>query len=1341
MTATTETTFSLIRGQHRPDLIRTETLADILEATANTLTTQTALIFGEQTVSYQELNQRADYIAHELITKGVKAGDIVGLWLARGIDLLVAQAGITKAGAAWLPFDTDTPVERIAVCLADANAVGIISSREWQEQLVALSCPVWPAQQLMQHKEGVLHRRTGVLPSHPAYVIYTSGSTGKPKGIMINHGSICHFLRSENSVLGVNQHDKVYQGFSVAFDMSFEEIWISYLVGATLWLAPRHLVSDPDALPITLKEQQITVLHAVPTLLALFADDVPNLRIINLGGEACPESLVTRWALPHHQLFNTYGPTEATVSASLAQLQQGHAVTIGTPLPNYGLLVIDETFNLLPVGAMGELCIFGVGVAEGYVGRADLTAEKFCHNPWAEYPHEARLYRTGDLARLDEFGQIHCLGRTDDQVKIRGFRVELGEIEALLCTQESVGTAAVVLRQEDGIEQLIAFIVADNEANAMAMSLERATLRQALRAKLPPYMIPSHIEVLPHMPRLLSGKIDRHALRKQPLTATTEQAQADEPQNPEETVLFAILSQLFPNVPIQLKADFFDDLGGHSLLVARLISRLRAFPEYCHLTINDIYQRRRVGAIAARMQEENRKVPDATPPWQAAAMPTQTLRHHLCGLAQSIVLPLLIGLHILQWLAPFFVYHYLTGSPGDSLSVAIFAALCVFLFTQFMGFIGSIVGKRLLMSGIGAGRYPLWGVTYFRWWLADRLSDIAPTHLLSGSSLYSWYLRGMGAKVGSDVIIGSISVRMPTLLSIGDGVSIGSSVNLENARIERGWLVLGTIDLAEESYVGSYAILEENTRIEAYGRLQGLSALAHGQTIGERQIWDGSPAKAIGMFDPDSVTDRLPVSSARRVGELLLFITGIMMVSCLFFIPVFPTFIMVDWLDVNWISPLLIADGIVPTAIRYFILAIPASAVMVVLTVLLSVAIRWTVLPRLKAGVSSVHSKTYYRKWFANHIQESSLHVLHGIYATIYAPWWYRMLGAKIGKGTEISTAMGVVPDMLTLGDGCFVADAVMLGDEEISGGWMTLKPTVVGNRSFIGNGAYVPDGTKLPDGVLIGVQSKVDEDTPLQANETWFGSPPIRLPAREVMTGFTEALTFHPSVWRWLARGAIEALRIVLPLALTIGVGYMIVLHVFDLLDTKGWLAGFLMLVWSGLLYGMGCFVFIATLKWLLIGRYRLRAVPMWTLFVWLSEAVTSLYESIAVPNFLNHLRGTPLLPMMMRLLGVKIGRQVYLDTTYITEFDCVAIGDYSELNGFCGPQTHLFEDRIMKIGQVSIGSQVTISARSIILYNSEIGDDVWLGPLTLIMKGEQIPAGSAWTGSPATPWSPTIS
>ena len=244
-------------------------------------------------------------------------------------------------------------------------------------------------------RHATLHHK----PTDPAYAIYTSGSTGQPKGIVVNHRSICHFLRSENEVLGIREDDVVYQGFSVAFDMSFEEIWISYLVGATLWIAPPDCVADPEQIAAAVARQRISVIHAVPTLMGLVDDPLASVRLINLGGEACPEALVERLARPGRKIFNTYGPTEATVSASLAQLQPGQAVTIGEPLPNYGLLIVDAELRPLPAGETGEICIFGPGVAVGYLGQPELTAQRFVANPLATGADDARMYRTGDLGR------------------------------------------------------------------------------------------------------------------------------------------------------------------------------------------------------------------------------------------------------------------------------------------------------------------------------------------------------------------------------------------------------------------------------------------------------------------------------------------------------------------------------------------------------------------------------------------------------------------------------------------------------------------------------------------------------------------------------------------------------------------------------------------------------------------------------------------------------------------------------------------------------------------------------------------------------------------------------
>ncbi|GAA5176160.1 non-ribosomal peptide synthetase [Niveibacterium umoris] len=1320
----------ILQGPLRPELIRDEILADLFEASARRAPDQIALIHGERSLSYAELDALADRAASRLIEAGVRPGQIVGLWLPRGIDLLVMQLAIAKTGAAWLPTDADTPVDRVAVCLDDAAAPGLVTCEAFVPQLAAIGRSVWTAEALLADTGAPLRRREGARPDQPAYVIYTSGSTGKPKGIAINQGSICHFLRSENAVLGIRADDKVYQGFSVAFDMSFEEIWISYLVGATLWIAPKEIAADPDVLPQALAENGITALHAVPTLLALFAQDVPHLRLINLGGEMCPEALVAKWARPGRQVFNTYGPTEATVSASLAELQAGEPVTIGTPLPNYGLLVIaadvENGLRLLPRGETGELCITGPGVAAGYLGRPELTAEKFLANPWATGDTDRRMYRTGDLARIDADGRVQCLGRADDQIKIRGFRVELGEIEAVLAQQAGVGTVAVLLRNDDGIDQLVAFIVPEGDA-----PLQPGALRAALAERLPPYMVPGRYEAMTEMPRLTSGKIDRKALKALPLTPLASAEGSDVAETDAERVLFAALEKLFPGQPIRRDADFFSDLGGHSLFAARLASALRADPRFAGMTVRDIYLHRRIGHIAGVLESMQTAAPATAIAWT----PPSAWRRWRCGVAQAAAVPGLVAIRMAQWLAPFFTYHFFTGDPGDSIPFAVAMSVLVFLLATLGEFVLAFAGKWLIAGRLKPGRYPLWGLTYYRWWLADRLVEAAPAYLLSGSSLYAWWLRALGARIGRDVQIGSMTLRAPELLTVHDYASIGNAVNFENARVVRGELLLGPIEVGAHGYVGSYSVLEGNTRVAEWGHLEGQSALADGVHVPAHRRWSGSPARDVGEVDPAALAPRPPVSRLRSASEGLFFVAGALLVATLFFMPVFPTFIMIDWLDeidgLAWGQ----SDVVMLQLLEYFLLALPASAVLVVATALISAGIRWSVLPRLKTGSWPVHSNVYCGKWLVNQIQENSLQILHGVYATVYAPFWYRLLGAKVGRDAEISTALGVVPDMLTLGDETFIADAVLLGDEEINGGWMTMQPTVVERRSFVGNGAYVPDGTTIPENVLIGVLSRIPDATVMQSGDTWLGSPSINLPARETTSGYPESLTFHPSPLRRIGRGLIEAFRIVSPHAIVIAVGYAIVLDVMPAAGAGNWGEVAWDLTEAGLLFGLATFIFVALFKWLLLGRYKTRAVPMWTPFVWLSEAATNMYEGIAVPNFLRYLRGTPWLPVAMNLLGARIGRGVYLDTTDITEFDCVHIGDYSELNALTCPQTHLFEDRVMKVDHVRIGARVNIGPRTTVLYSATVGDDARLGPLTLVMKGENIPPASPWAGCPAAP------
>jgi amino acid adenylation domain-containing protein len=502
-----------LRGRPMPELLRDELLSEMFAATVARTPNGVCMTTRDGSLTYIEVDARATAIARGLVRRGAKAGEVVGLWLERGIDVLISQIAIAKTGATWLPFDSDAPVERVAACLGDARARLLLADTERvQHAIGALRCPAVDPAGIVDaaDQSDVDARALGATPDHAAYVIYTSGSTGEPKGIVVSNRNVCHFLRAMNEVYGITGEDVMFQGASVAFDLSMEQIWLPYMVGASLFVADAETIYEIDELPGRLERAGVTVLDTLPTLLAMLPRDVETLRMIILGGEACTPAIVERWAREGRALYNTYGPTEATVVATASLLRKGEDVTIGGPIPNYSCYVVDTDLVPVDAGVVGELLIGGPGVASGYLGRDDLTARKFIANPFKRDGSDPILYRAGDLVEIDANGKLVFKGRTDDQIKIRGFRVELGEIDARLSSIPGVSLAATVLLNEEGDDRLIAFLVTETEVNT-------ALLRKILQKYLPSYMVPMRFERVNALPRLPSGKVDRNALRKLPI--------------------------------------------------------------------------------------------------------------------------------------------------------------------------------------------------------------------------------------------------------------------------------------------------------------------------------------------------------------------------------------------------------------------------------------------------------------------------------------------------------------------------------------------------------------------------------------------------------------------------------------------------------------------------------------------------------------------------------------------------------------------------------------------------------------------------------------------------------
>jgi len=406
----------------------------------------------------------------------------------------------------------------------------------------------------------------------------------------------------------------------------------------------------------------------------------------------------------------------------------------------------------------------------------------------------------------------------------------------------------------------------------------------------------------------------------------------------------------------------------------------------------------------------------------------------------------------------------------------------------------------------------------------------------------------------------------------------------------------------------------------------------------------------------------------------------------------------------------------------------------IVILVLIISLLKWMLLGNIKEGVYRVNSGFYHRKWFFDQLMKLSLQVLGTLYTTLYLQIWFKMLGVKMGKRVEISTVEFISPDLLVTGDECFLADSVSIGASSVRNGYITIAKTYIGNRTFVGNSAVISPDTHLGDDVLVGVLSKVSEkDLPAKDGTSWFGSPAVYLPRRDINREFSAERTYKPTRKLFILRYSIEFFRVTLPAILFLSMASLVSNITSDLQverDLPELFVLFPFLYLGTALIGM----FITVLlKWILIGRYRPANKPLWSGYVWRSELVTGVYENFLVLYFLNMLTGTPFIRFPLWLLGCRIGKKVCINTTQITEFDLVKMGDYSAVNDNCTLQTHLFEDRVMKMSYVDIGKKCSVGGMSVVLYDSKMEDGSILEPLSVLMKSETLPANNIFIGAPA--------
>ncbi|WP_184240197.1 Pls/PosA family non-ribosomal peptide synthetase [Conyzicola lurida] len=1298
------------------------TLIDVFRASVVDFPDAVALEDAQGGISYRRLEKLVAAQAAELGRAGVRRGDRVGIRIASGTrELYVSILAVMAAGAAYVPVDADDPEERAQLVFGEARVAGVVGAGGVFEPSVAEpvdAAPEAPAPDDLNPlfleptvaepvEATVVGDETGdepfdrlrdpesatPTPDDDAWIIFTSGSTGVPKGVAVSHRSAAAFVDAEARLFlqktPIAPGDRVLAGLSVAFDASCEEMWLAWRNGGCLVPAPRSLVRSGVDLGPWLIAHGITVVSTVPTLAALWPEEsLEQVRLLIFGGEACPPELVARLAAPGRELWNTYGPTEATVVACGALLGGPGPVRIGLPLDGWDLAVVDAAGDRVAEGETGELIIGGVGLAR-YLDPAK-DAEKYA--PFESLGWQ-RAYRSGDLVRFDAEGLVF-VGRADDQVKLGGRRIELGEIDAALQALEGVaGAASVVQTTPAGNHVLVGYL-----ALVDGVDFDRNAANERLREELPAALVPL-LAVVDSLPTRTSGKVDRAAL-PWPLPASDVAADL----SPTTQWLAGIWSSILGASVGDADDDFFA-LGGGSLSAAQLVSAIRE--RYPRTLVSDIYDYPRIGSLADEL--DGREPPVETVARDVRPTP---LRSQVAMTLLGIPLQVLAGM---RWLVYLGVASNLLPFLPDVSWWWIAAGFVLFV-TPPGKMLVSVIAARLLLAGVKPGNYPRGGSVHIRLWLAEQVALLVGAASLAGAPWISYYARALGAKIGPGVDLHALP-PVTGMLTISERAAVEPEVDLAGYWIDGDVLRLGAVHIGAGARIGSRSTLLGGASVGRGAIVESGSAVSGRVPAGER--WAGSPAARVGAARPTWPIERPP----RATRWLVAYSVGSLVMSAIPAAAVVLGALVVGAAvagapDLG--SALLPAAASVPLAV---IVAGLAYAALVVASVrLLSIGLR--------EGHYPVRSRVGWQVWATERILDAARTLLFPLYASLITPVWLRMLGAKVGKNVEISTVL-LVPSLTTIAQGAFLADDTMVATYELGGGWVRIGRAKVGRRAFLGNSGITGPGRTVPRNGLVAVLSA----TPNKAKRgsSWLGNPPVRL--RRTVTDFEEGRTFLPATRLRFARAGWEILRIV-PVIVTawIALGVLVSLAALSLALSPLWavaLSGVVLLAAGAVAAGV-----TTAAKWVLVGRIDGSEHPLWSSFIWRNEVADTFVEMVARPWFASNAAGTPALAVWLRTLGASVGRGVWCESYWLPEADLVTLGDGATINRGCVVQTHLFHDRVMQLDTVALAAGATLGPNSVILPAASIDQAATVGPGSLVMRGERVPTSTIWSGNPIAPW-----
>lgn len=1291
-------------------------LRQMFESSVDQYPNHIAIMCDDIVLSYTSLESKANQLAHYLISKGVNEQHSIALLLERSLHCYIAILAILKTGASYVPIEVEYPDERVHDIFSDMDCYAVITSSTQYERHHHIP---FPTAIILDEIQADLAQQSTLRPAltpstddQLCYVIYTSGSTDKPKGVEITHRNICHYVKVASTIYNMTPSDRVYQGFSLAFDASQEELWMAFANGAALIACTSKDVRSGVGLTDFLTSHQVTVFSTVPTLLATLEHPLPHLRLLILGGEACSPHLIKKWCRPGLQMINTYGPTEATVIATYAICDPSQPVTIGKPLPGYDVVILDESLEPVSPGEAGELCIAGMGLARGYRNRPDITAEKFIQNP--ANPAQ-RLYRTGDLARLDNNQNIEFLGRIDSQVKLRGFRIELNEIENVLMQHARIKQAVVALHHIDK-PILVAYMVMNEETD-----INVKELKHYLQTHLPHYMIPEIFEHVHAFPCLASGKVDRKSL---PLPKTNaHQTHYVPPTTDLERQIATSWEAVFNQGPISIEDDFFYDLGGHSLTAATIVSQLRKINVLQTLSILDLYQHPTIKQLAAQFQHVTSQKTEPSPPKNH----TNRFVYGLCAIGQFFGCLLQYAIEAWQLLAIILCYAWITEYAGFfSVDTLVIFSL-ILLGIPISSMIITICAKWLLLGRVKPGKYKLWGWFYFRWWLVDRLqNNIFSPHHLIGSPLITLYYRLMGAKIGRNCHIGTSNIGIPDMIQMGHNCAIGFDARLTGYIVEDGWLKIGTIQLGNHCFIGSRSVISINTTMHDGAKLDDMSMLPTAHQIPAEQFYSGSPARQSIASHEHIIHQHKTIDQSSRIKNIIfggLHYVSLVFAIMLYYLCYLPALLLITYFHEQTHYLLTI------------FLAAPLGAIIFLCLYFLVVgACKRLLMHKIKPGVYPVKSFYYLRQWTIAKMLD--IDEVYSMADTLYFPYLLRFLGAKIGKRVEMGETPHIIPDLITIHDEGFTASAVALAWPSVYQGCIKFAPVEIGKRGFVGNDSLLPLGANIGEGGLLGCMTITPPDNQAANHNTaWLGSPAVFLPKRELFCEYSDTDKFNPPQRLIHLRLAIELIRIIMPPAFTLVALFNMLYVLKNILADSPVTTTIIALPIANLLITLGLVGIVVVLKWLVMGKIKAATKPIWNIFIWKNDVIGNLFHYFVGAHFTHVVQGTPFITMLFRAFGAKVGKRAFINTDDFTEFDLITIGNEVCINTEAVVQTHLYEDRIFKMSSVTVEDGCNIGVASIVLYNTVMEKNATLGNFSLLMKGETLPQKTQWQGIPAQP------